>query len=165
MKWMTSRSHVAVQWTFTLHFSSQHPLTDQPPGMWNLIKPGFLVYIFGMFLKYSSSSFWLNRIFHVYAKHSAILSFIWGSSHYHICMMQTYDIYSRHIPVISTWSVNNALFALVSAHMPRMCLWHAWSDVCWLFHCFFDCLKDKFQFHIWPTYSAPNQSYVRYNPL
>ncbi len=25
--------------------------------------------------------------------------------------------------------------------MLRMCLWHAWSDVCWLFHCFFDCLK------------------------
>ncbi len=36
----------------------------------------------------------------------------------------------------------SGLFAWVWAHMPRMCLWHAWSDVCWLFHCFFDCLKE-----------------------
>ncbi len=53
----------------------------------------------------------------------------------------TWHVYSCHIPVISTWSVKDDLSALVSAHMLRMCLWHAWSDVCWLFHCFFDCLK------------------------
>ena len=52
-----------------------------------------------------------------------------------------WHVYSCHIPVISTWSVKDDLSALVSAHMLRMCLWHAWSDVCWLFHCFFDCLK------------------------
>ena len=52
-----------------------------------------------------------------------------------------WHVYSCHIPVISTWSVKDDLSALVSVHMLRMCLWHAWSDVCWLFHCFFDCLK------------------------
>jgi len=39
--------------------------------------------------------------------------------------------------------VKDDLSALVSAHMLRMCLWHAWSDVCWLFHCFFDGLKGR----------------------
>ncbi len=52
-----------------------------------------------------------------------------------------WHVYSCHTPVISTWSVKDDLSALVSAHRLRMCLWHAWSDVCWLFHCFFDCLK------------------------
>ena len=52
-----------------------------------------------------------------------------------------WHVYSCHIPVISTRSVKDDLSALVSVHMLRMCLWHAWSDVCWLFHCFFDCLK------------------------
>ncbi len=66
---------------------------------------------------------------------------------------------------LSTWSVKDDLSALVSALLLRMCLWHAWSDVCWLFYCFFDCLSAKCKFHIWPTYSTPNQSYVGYNTL
>ena len=60
----TQESCSCAAWTFTLHFSFQHQLTDQPPGMWNI--PDFVRYISGIFLKYSSSSFWLNRIFQVY---------------------------------------------------------------------------------------------------
>ncbi len=37
--------------------------------------------------------------------------------------------------------VGSERWFVVSAHMLRMCLWHTWSEVCWLFHCFFDCLK------------------------
>jgi hypothetical protein len=68
-------------------------------------------------------------------------------------LMQTYDM--CHIPVISTRSVKDDLSALVSVHMLRMCLWHAWSVVCWLFHCFFDCLKALNE----------NCTYVRHIPL
>ncbi len=57
-------------------------------------------------------------------------------------MADIWHVYSCHLPVTFAWLVNNSLFVLVSAHMPRMCLWHASSDVCWLFHCFFDSLKE-----------------------
>jgi hypothetical protein len=39
--------------------------------------------------------------------------------------------------------------------MPRMCLWHAWSDVCWLFYCCFYCLKEL----------NVNSTYDRHIPL
>ena len=55
-------------------------------------------------------------------------------------LMLTYDMY---IPVIYHWSVKVALCALLSCHMPLMCLLHVWSDECQSFHCFFDCAKAR----------------------
>ena len=49
-------------------------------------------------------------------------------------LMMAYDMY---IPIIYHWSVKDALCVLVSCHMSWIYLWHAWSDVCQLFHCFF----------------------------
>ncbi len=51
-----------------------------------------------------------------------------------ICQIYSIDL---NIPNI----FHKCLSALVSVHMLRMCLWHAWSDVCCLFHCFFYWLK------------------------
>ncbi len=108
----TQESCSCAGWTFTLHFSFQHQLTDQPPGMWNI--PDFVRYISGILLKYSSSSFWLNRIFQVYDKHMAILTTssiyltyslyttstnFWGSSRYPICIE-----YIWHIPSSSKYT-------------------------------------------------------------
>jgi hypothetical protein len=45
----TQESSSCAAWTFTLHFSFQHQLTDQPPGMRNI--PDFVRYISGMYIQ------------------------------------------------------------------------------------------------------------------
>jgi hypothetical protein len=50
--------------------------------------------------------------------------------------MDIWHVYSCHIPVISTWSVKDDLSALVSAHMLRICLRHAWSNASGRLRCY-----------------------------
>ncbi len=73
--------------------------------------------------------------------------------------MQTYDMY---IPVIYLW------YPLDQWCQPIClgCVFGMHSPMCAGFSLFFWLFKRaECQCHIWPTYSAPNQSCVRYNPL